>query len=465
MSRRTYRFKTKPWVHQLEALKRALQRPGFALLMEQRTGKSKVAIDWFSALSMIEGIDRVLIVCPYGVMGRWHLELERHMPNDIQLDIKVTHYKALFDREYGIDPENPRAWGVVDNEELMRWALRSPKRLAVVVDESTEISNPNSAIHKRLFRIVKDVPRVLIMTGTPFHKKPVGIFGQFKMIDPSIFGTNYGVFKRRYTLYYNFRLIRYLELEDMAKRIAPVSFQVKEKDCWDIPRARDEIVPIKLEESADAYKTMVKDAIIQLGDHTIEAPLAITLALRLHQITGGYLRNSAGRVVPVGREKARAYGDLLEEILQADRHKIVTFARFRPEIAACARVAQARKFRIILLHGKVKGEERDRRIAQFEKETEPTVFISQVATGSMGLELSCASDEIFYSLTNSLLHYDQARSRIRGHKQKNNMTYWHLLMDNTIDPAMYMALRKHRDIGKMIMDHPEVLTSSFSKRV
>ena len=40
-----YRFKTKPYAHQLKALEMSWEKPYFAYFMEMGTGKSKVLID------------------------------------------------------------------------------------------------------------------------------------------------------------------------------------------------------------------------------------------------------------------------------------------------------------------------------------------------------------------------------------------------------------------------------------
>ena len=40
-----YKFKTKPYEHQLEALKRSWNKKEYAYFMEMGTGKSKVLID------------------------------------------------------------------------------------------------------------------------------------------------------------------------------------------------------------------------------------------------------------------------------------------------------------------------------------------------------------------------------------------------------------------------------------
>ena len=59
-----YKFKTKPFAHQLKALKRSWNKPYFAYFMEMGTGKSKVLIDNISMLYDQGKIDGALIVAP-----------------------------------------------------------------------------------------------------------------------------------------------------------------------------------------------------------------------------------------------------------------------------------------------------------------------------------------------------------------------------------------------------------------
>ena len=56
-----YKFKTKPYEHQLKALEMSWERPYFAYFMEMGTGKSKVLIDNISMLYDNGKINGVLI--------------------------------------------------------------------------------------------------------------------------------------------------------------------------------------------------------------------------------------------------------------------------------------------------------------------------------------------------------------------------------------------------------------------
>ena len=67
-----YKFKTKPYGHQLKALEMSWNRQTFAYFMEMGTGKTKVLIDNMAMLYDKGKIDGALIIAPKGVIGTWH---------------------------------------------------------------------------------------------------------------------------------------------------------------------------------------------------------------------------------------------------------------------------------------------------------------------------------------------------------------------------------------------------------
>ena len=80
-----YKFKTKPFEHQLIALERSAFEKNFALFMEMGTGKSKVLIDNISILYDNGKIDGALIIAPKGVYKNWYSEeIPTHMPAHVK---------------------------------------------------------------------------------------------------------------------------------------------------------------------------------------------------------------------------------------------------------------------------------------------------------------------------------------------------------------------------------------------
>ena len=80
-----YKFKTKPYAHQLTALEKSWNKENFAYFMEMGTGKTKVLIDNLAMLYDKGKVDSALIIAPKGVVKTWYeQELPNHLPTHIE---------------------------------------------------------------------------------------------------------------------------------------------------------------------------------------------------------------------------------------------------------------------------------------------------------------------------------------------------------------------------------------------
>jgi len=107
-----YKFKTKPYEHQLEALKRSWNKREYAYFMEMGTGKSKVLIDNIALLYDKGGINAAIIVAPKGVYRNWSgKEIPAHMPDHVERYIGVWNpaptvkQKAELMKLFEVSPE------------------------------------------------------------------------------------------------------------------------------------------------------------------------------------------------------------------------------------------------------------------------------------------------------------------------------------------------------------------------
>ena len=79
-----YKFKKKPYAHQLTALEKSWNRDTFAYFMEMGTGKTKVLIDNLAMLYDKGKVDGALIVAPKGVYRNWERqEIPTHICQNI----------------------------------------------------------------------------------------------------------------------------------------------------------------------------------------------------------------------------------------------------------------------------------------------------------------------------------------------------------------------------------------------
>ena len=99
-----YKFKTKPYAHQITALEKSWNRETYAYFMEMGTGKTKVLIDNAAMLYDKGKIDGLLIIAPKGVVGTWYTqELPTHLPDHIE-NMTVFWQENITTNVVDVDP-------------------------------------------------------------------------------------------------------------------------------------------------------------------------------------------------------------------------------------------------------------------------------------------------------------------------------------------------------------------------
>ena len=94
-----YKFKTKPFKHQAEALEKACDQQYYAFFMEMGTGKTKVAIDNLAMLYLKNKVDAALIIAPKGVYDNWvTLEIPKHLPDEVP--VKMMRWQPRLSKTY-----------------------------------------------------------------------------------------------------------------------------------------------------------------------------------------------------------------------------------------------------------------------------------------------------------------------------------------------------------------------------
>ena len=203
-----YKFKTKPYKHQLDALEISWNKEVYAYFMEMGTGKTKVLIDNMSMLYDQGKIDGALIVAPKGVIGTWYYqEIPQHLVKHVEK--KALLWQSNFTKEYFKKLENlfksdtdlhilimnVEAFSTQKGVEFAAKFLSSHNSL-MAIDESTTIKNPKAKRTKNIIRLSKLAKYRRIMTGSPVTKTPLDLFSQCEFLDP---------FCLDFASYYSFR--------------------------------------------------------------------------------------------------------------------------------------------------------------------------------------------------------------------------------------------------------------------
>lgn len=456
-----YKFKTQPYRHQVKALRKMIFKRGGGLFMEMGTGKSKVAIDFACAMHLKTGVDRVVICCPKSVVSVWKIEIRKHAPEWIRNKIRwvIINYDKLEDRE--VESKDGETYIYEGKKHVLQRFLAGGKRSVLIGDEGHLLKTPSAGRSKSMYHMRKAADYYLHLTGTPLTKNPIDLYQQFKIINETIFGTNKAHFEKQYCVfggYGNYQLLRYINLDKLKKIAKPWVFQIKKKDCLDLPARTDVIIPVKLTgECHDLYQEMASDGLCTLKDGTeIDTEIQLTRRLRCQQLSSGFIPDEDGNIIRVGDDKSRKLDQLLRDMKSQERKKVVIFARFIEDLKEAARIAKKNGYNILLFHGGTTDREREERLIEFDETEEPTIFITQIAAGSLGISLTAASEAIFFSLTDNFAQTAQARDRLHRIGQHWPVTYYWFVAPG-IDEAIMLANKMKKDVADLLLSKPHLL--------
>ena len=467
-----YKFKTKPYAHQLKALEMSWNKEVFAYFMEMGTGKSKVLLDNVAMLFDKGKIDSVLIVAPKGVYKNWSdSEIPEHMPTHI--DRNVVLWKSLITKEQKLKCDslfeqnftklqifimNVEALSTKKGLEAARQFLNVKKTL-FAVDESTTIKNPGAKRTKNILGLSKLAKYRRILTGSPVTKSPLDLYTQCLFLDEYLLNhSSYYSFRTRYaimrTANFNGRSVQlvvgYHNLDELAEKLKPFSYRVLKDDCLDLPAKTFMKRVIQLTpEQKKVYSQMKSMALAELNGKMITTVNVITQLMRLQQITCGHFKADDGSMQEIKNNRITELMDLLEEV----EGKAVIWAHWRHDIATIVReIEKEYPGSVVTYYGDTTVEDRQKAIKKIQDpESKVRFLVGTPQTAGYGITLTGASTMIYYSNGYDLEKRQQSEARIDRIGQEKPMTYIDILAEDTIDEKIVKSLRKKVNIATEIM--------------
>jgi len=468
-----YKFKTKPYAHQITALEKSWDKTEYGYFMEMGTGKSKVLVDNMAMLYDKGRINGAIIIAPKGVYRNWFSqEIPNHLPSHIQPKMvlwtatisktKQQEYDSLFETGHDLHIllMNVEALSTKKGLEFAAKFMRCHETM-LAIDESTTIKNPTAKRTKSILLLGKQAKYRRILTGSPVTKSPLDLFTQCGFLNSFLLGfDSFYAFRNRYAnmIDRNFggrrvQLIgSYKRLDELAEKLKVFSYRVLKEDCLDLP----EKVYVRREvdltdEQNKAYSTMKSAALALLKGKMATAPHVLTQMMRLHQITCGHLKNDDGTVTDIKNNRLTELLNLLEEV----EGKVIIWANYIHDIEHIVK-AISKKFgedSIVQYYGAVPSEQRQENIVKFQDpNSKAKFFIGNPQTGGYGITLTCANTVVYYSNGYDLEKRLQSEDRAHRIGQEKSVTYVDFIAPKTIDEKIVKALRSKMNIANQIMD-------------
>jgi len=466
-----YKFKTKPYEHQLKALEMSWNRETFAYFMEMGTGKTKVLIDNMAMLYDKGKINGALIIAPKGVIGTWYTqELPAHLVDHIenetvlwQAHITKSQSKKLgtlfkTGEELHILIMNVEAFSTHKGTQFAEKFMLSHKTL-MVIDESTTIKNPKAKRTKNIIQLADRSQYRRILTGSPVTKNPLDLFTQCYFLDPYhldhqsyySFRTRYAIMKTAYISGRSLQLVAgFKHLDELAEKLKPFSYRVLKQDCLDLP---DKIYMKRVisltEEQQKVYKQMREEALATLKGKTVTTMIALTQLMRLHQITCGHFVADDGTTQKIKSNRLNELMDVLEEI----EGKAIIWAHYQYDVKSI--IKEITKVHgpgsVVDYYGLTPQDERQSNIKKFQGDPRCRFLVGTPSTGGYGITLTAANTVIYYSNGYDLEKRLQSEDRAHRIGQHKPVTYVDILAEETVDEKIVKSLRKKINIASEVL--------------
>ena len=470
-----YKYKFKPFDHQVDALEYGWDRIEFGLFMEMGTGKSKVLIDNMGMLYQAGEINFALVIAPKGVYRNWVAkEIPEHMSDAIPHRVirwvsgpnkkQQEEMRSVQDKFEGLTifVMNVESFSSLKGQKAGEWMARALGTGGMIaIDESTTIKNHKAKRTKALMKIAAQFKYRRLLTGSPVTKSPMDIYSQCEFLRPGLLGyDSYYAFQGRYAVTQRRsmgaqafqQIVGYKNLDELTESIDKYSFRVLKKDCLDLPEKIYTVRYVTLtDEQHKMYSLLQQQAMLLFDDgEMVSAPAVITQMLRIQQVMSGHLKTDDGEMKYFPSRRM----DALEEITEEHQGKAIIWSRFRYDIIQITEMLN-KKFgqgTAASYFGDTSDEDRAAAVLNFQNPDHPLrFFIGNPATAGYGLTLTEANLVVYYANDFNLETRIQSEDRAHRIGQKNNVTYVDLISEGTLDEKIVESLRNKINIGAKVL--------------
>jgi len=469
-----YKFKTKPYGHQLDALEASWDKEVFAYFMEMGTGKSKVLLDNAAILYDKGEINALLLIAPKGVYKNWYdSEIPTHLPDHVDTNIvlwktsdKSKKQQLLLNTLFkpgshlNILIMNVESFSSGNGSDFAYKFLASHPKSMVAIDEATTIKTPTSNRTKNILSLSKHCKYRRILTGSPVTKSPLDLYSQCQFLDPWLLDQqSYYTFKARYSICKKIQVngrqveivVGYRNLGELSEKIKSFSKRILKEDCLDLPEKSYVKHYVELtKEQQKVYQQMKKEAIAFLDGKMQSSATVMTQLMRLHQITCGHFTSDDGTIKDLPCQRLNELMDILEKI----EGKTIIWSHYTHDVKRIIKEIK-RVYgddSVVDYYGQTDTDSRSKNIKKFQTDDKCRFFVGTTHTGGYGITLTAGSNMIYFSNGYDLEKRQQSEARIDRIGQTKKMTYIDIMTQDTVDERIVKALRNKVNIANTIMD-------------
>lgn len=361
--------------------------------------------------------------------------------------------------------------------DLLKRKRKDGFEVGLIIDESSRIKTRTSRAYKTLKRLRGLCSRCIIMTGTPSPNGILDLWAQFSILDDGLTLQPSFIDYRQDTCYekpiYGAKYVDKSgttripvkweptpeKAKDVYEWIRPRTVRFKLEDCIDLPPHQFIRRDVELnKEQTTAYSDMETMLFTELENEPVTATVAASKLMKLREITGGFLITDKRKEVPLGKSspKMLELDQLLEQSValqlgdDGPPNKALIWANYQWECKTL--VQRYKKYGARGLFGGISSSAKDRAIREFKDNPRCQILICHPASAGHGLTLTEANYAFYYSLSYNFEEFYQSFRRMTRPGQKRRMTYYFLVVPDSIDEDLIEAIQNKKNLSDLITD-------------
>ncbi|GFT34152.1 hypothetical protein NPIL_549081 [Nephila pilipes] len=371
----------------------------------------------------------LLIVTPSSVRYSWEQSFHTWLPS---LD---KHEISVINSSKDHIPNNKVILMSYDLLTKMKDIIINRKFKSVIMDESHFLKNPKSARTKAAQEIMKNVKRIIMLSGTPALSRPIELFTQISALRLRDFFSY---------MEYGMRYCNGKQLQwgwDFTGSSCMEELQIVLEETVMIRRLKSDVI----KQLPDKFRQMI---VLDHSRVSTKSKVLIAMSQKFKQATLSGLEKRGVLLEyfhETGEVKLKAVCEYILDLLESDR-KFLCFAHHQNVMNGICNVIEAKKVDYIRIDGSVSAEQRKKLCDKFQLNDECRVAILSITSANCGITLTAANLVVFAELFWNPGILTQAEDRAHRIGQEDNVVVQYLVAKGTADDEMWPLVQRKLDI-------------------
>ena len=402
----------------------------FALMMQMRSGKTKVAIDIICNHFANGVIDVVLWLCPLSALATAQEQWDKFAVCDVPK--KLVGLETISS---------------CSTQNFIKISQSIKGRYAVIIDESQMIKNTRAKRSRRIESLLNRATIKGILSGTPITRNIQDIYNQARVLDWRILGyRNIWQFRNAHLIMsdkYPGLIRDTKDVDYLVNRLEPFSFE------WFISYnsvKNQQYIWVDMSDAQRKYYEQIKRvALDRLSSYTERPAEIYTMFTALQSVLSGYisaplmqwLLGKQAQAILLDTPKLTA---LMDYVGRLGKQKIIWCARLHEINSIKEKLGDC-----IIVSGDIPPKERHERIQAFRNSQNGTL-VAMMQVAKRAIEISECNEVIYYGHSFDFESKQQSQWRTLLPNKIDICRYTDIVYDNSLDGRIMAAHRKKQNV-------------------